>query len=177
MFFSILKSLFGWASPQIKKQDAEDMARQLESVATGGDPEILTAGIGMIRLGSKELLPGWMRLLSRSQVYSAGVGATTIDGAFLFAPPGSPSQALEYRTALPIFTKRGMAEEVCAMLPKTGSVIECSGREALRFAHERKLSISFNLLSDTCSFSIPKEGVEAFLAEIEMLAAQETTRD
>ena len=176
MLFRILKSLFGAPSPKLSAKERSDMAHQLETVASGGDPEILTAGIGMIRLGSKELLPGWMRLFGRSPVYSVGIGASTIDGAFLFAPPGAPSQAMEFRTSLPLFTTRAMADECVATLPKLDSVIECTGLSALRFAVQRQLSISINILSDTCAVSIPKDGLHRFVTEIELLSQTDSSK-
>lgn len=84
------------------------------------DADVLTTGIGMIKMGAKELLPGWLSQFGKALVYSVGIDSEAPESAFVFGPR-------EDRNYLPIFTRRSLADECVSKMPPLKFVIPIQG--------------------------------------------------
>lgn len=137
---------------------SSEMRRELEPIGAGSEDDVLTAGIGMIKMGARELLPGWLSQFGKTQVYSVGIDNEAPESAFVFGPP-------EDRTYLAVFTRRSLADECIAEMPLLKFVIPIQGVSILTLAMKRELGVWINPLSDACSFRVPSNMVGRFLEE------------
>ncbi|MBJ7257803.1 MAG: hypothetical protein JHC69_13470, partial [Akkermansiaceae bacterium] len=112
--FGFAKKLFSRASSEpdqkFTPQFTSEMQRELEAIGSGSGDSDLTAGIGMIKMGASELLPGWVELFNRSSVYSVSVEDADVGVPFVFGPP-------EDRTYVAVFTTELLARQCVAEMP------------------------------------------------------------
>ena len=157
--FGFAKKLFSGSSPDPKftPQFTSEMQRELEAIGSGTGGSDLTAGIGMIKMGTSELLPGWIELFGRSAVYSVSVDDADIGVPFVFGPPDD-------RNYVAVFTTELLAKQCVVEMPPLKSVIPFIGHDLVRAAEIRGLGLWINPLNEACTLKVPAAMVARFIA-------------
>jgi hypothetical protein len=133
------------------------MQRELEAIGPGSGGSDLTAGIGMIKMGASELLPGWVELFGRSAVYSVSVDDADVGVPFVFGPPDDT-------TYVAVFTTELLAKQCVTEMPPLKSIIPFTGLDLVRAAEIRGLGLWINPLNDACTLKVPAAMVGRFIA-------------
>jgi hypothetical protein len=154
---------FGSSDSKFSESFTGEMRRELEQIGEVSENDVsendvLTAGLGMIKMGASELMPGWLSQFGKADVYSVGIDSAAPESAFVFGPTDD-------RTYLPVFTRRSLAEKCIAEMPLLKFVIPIQGVSILNRALKRGLGIWINPLNEACSFRVPSNMVERFLEE------------
>ncbi len=139
------------ASPAFR----QGLRQELEAVDAKDD--IVTAGIGMINSGAKELMRGWLRAFGQADVFLLTVEARP-EGVFCFGPNGSSDFVL-------VFTRLDLAEACIRTMPTLKIAPKCKGTEVLKLAHSAQKGVWINLLHEACSVSFPASAIRTLLEE------------
>lgn len=153
-------------SPEATRELARELERGASPDADAEEPGWdLTSGIGLLRLGMSELLPGWVALFGRSRVYAVDVGEEGKREPFAFCPPDD-------ETYLLVFTSERLAGECVSKMPAPKSIIPFVGLDLLREAEMRKLGVWINPLSEACMLRIGARKIPEFIHAIPQPAPQ-----
>ncbi len=136
----------------------KDFVRELEAVSAGGNDDVLTAGIGAIKMGAHELLPGWVRKFGQADVFVVSVEEKNPEIAFCFGPKGA-------QDFVAVFTRLDLAEACMREMPKLKSAMSMTGLDILELASGAKKGIWLNVMSEACSVSFPASAVPALLEQ------------
>jgi hypothetical protein len=137
----------------------KEMVKELEAAGTDEISDVVTAGIGMIKMGAEELFPGWLRAFAKADVFVLSVEEKNPSVAFCFGPNASPD-------FIAVFTRLDLAQEGMQQSPKLRSKIRMTGLSVLEMASQAKKGIWINVMSDACSVSFPASVVAALIKEV-----------
>ncbi len=141
-------------SPECKR----DLREELEAAADDNAEDILSAGIGMIKTGAKELLPGWLRQFGKSDVFVVSAEQSNPQAAFVFGPAGD-------RNYVAVFTRLQLAQECLREFSTLQFAMRLNGLDLLALARDVRQGIWINPLNDACNLMIPKDMIGRFIEE------------
>jgi tetratricopeptide (TPR) repeat protein len=136
-----------------------ELRQQLERVAkTGAEEDMLTAGIGMIKAGARQALPGWLKLFGQSDVFVVSAQQRNPQTAFVFGPKGDHSYVA-------VFTQLHLAQECLREFPMLKFAMKLSGVDLLHLAKNAQKGIWINPLNSACNVQFPAEAMDRFIQE------------
>ena len=144
----------GELSPEFKR----DFQKELEAVADDPASDVLSAGIGMIKIGAKELLPGWLRQFGKSNLFVVSVEQSNPTTPFVFGPKGD-------RNYIAVFTRLELATECLREFPTLNFAMRLNGLDLLVVARDSRLGIWINPLNDACNLLVPADKIGRFIEE------------
>lgn len=127
-----------------------EILRELEAVDSGPTDDVVTAGIGMIKLGARELLPGWLRTFGQAEVFVVSIEDQNPQTAFVFGPEGE-------RNYVAVFTRLDLAQACMREMPQLKFAMSLKGMDLMELARNGRRGIWVNPLNDACSVKFPAE--------------------
>lgn len=146
------------APPVLPDGLRQEIQRELEAIGGASGDDYLTAGIGMIKMGAKELLPGWLRSFGKADVFVVSVEEKNPEVAFCFGPGGSPD-------FVAVFTRLDLAQACMREMPKLKFAMRVTGLDLLEQAKAGRKGVWINVMNEACSVRFPANMIPALLEE------------
>ena len=140
--------------PEFKKE----LIKELEIAGGKATTDVLTASIGLVKAGAHELLPGWLRLFGKSDVFVVSVEQDNPQTAFVFGPKGDWNYVA-------VFLRLELAQECLREFPILKFTMRLNGLDLLRLARDARRGIWINPLNEACSARFPAGMMERFMEE------------
>jgi len=136
----------------------QEILRELEAVGSGAQDDVVTVGIGMIKLGAPELLPGWLRSFAQANVYVVSTELQNPSAAFIFGPEDD-------RNYVAVFTRLNLAMQCLREMPQLKYTMKLKGSDLLQLANSGRRGIWVNPLNEACSVKFPAVMMARFIKE------------
>jgi tetratricopeptide (TPR) repeat protein len=140
--------------PEFKKE----LTKELEIGGGKNAADFLSVGIGLIKTGAHKLLPGWLRLFGKSDVFIVSVEQNNPQTAFVFGPKGDWNYVA-------VFLRLELAQECLREFPILKVAMRLNGLDLLRLARDARKGIWINPLNEACSVRFPADMMERFIEE------------
>ena len=132
--------------------------KELEVAGGKNAADFLSAGIGLVKAGAHELLPGWLRLFGKSDVFVVSVEQNNPQTAFVFGPKND-------RNYVAVFMRLELAQECLREFSILKFTMTLKGLDLLRLARDARRGIWINPLNEACSVRFPAGMMERFIEE------------
>jgi hypothetical protein len=120
--------------------------------------DVLSTGIGAIKAGAKELIPGWAREFARAEVFYLTTKSEP-DAPFVFGPE-------EDRNYFAVFSRKELAEATLREMKEFNvleSILSINGLHLLRAAKSSRRGIWLNPLNEKIGGKFPAEHIDTLI--------------
>jgi hypothetical protein len=144
-------------SVPVSESFKKELARELVAANPENEDDLVSCGIGIIKMGDAKALPGWVKLFMKSDVFVVSLERDNPKGAFVMGTG--------HERTVAVFTRFQLAEECLNEFKALKCAFSIKGADLLELAKTKGVGVWINPLNQACSLKIPANMVRVFLEE------------